>query len=259
MPFSMEYYNKNLDLRKYYTKLVNYDFKKINVFEVTTYENGVWQGYINPNGGRKMSEENKELNKENRVKVLRRIKNKVKKLAFCNFDENSKFITLTFKENITDTKIANYEFNKFIKRLRDKVGYFRYLAVIEYQKRGAVHYHMLSNMDYLPAKELQDIWNNGFIRINRMNDCKNIYEYVAKYLKKSMKSYEEKNLKVMAEKKAYMRSDDLIENKDYKGEVAENKVKENNLLNEKPIYNLIQSHENLGQINYRRYDINKIK
>ena len=40
----------------------------------------------------------------------------VAKLGDNNFDDNTKFFTLTFKENIIDIDFTNTEFEKFIKR-----------------------------------------------------------------------------------------------------------------------------------------------
>ncbi|GAI10009.1 unnamed protein product, partial [marine sediment metagenome] len=41
--------------------------------------------------------------------------------------------------------ITNREFKKFIQRLRYQYGDFKYMAVIEFQDRGAIHYHMISD------------------------------------------------------------------------------------------------------------------
>ncbi len=41
----------------------------------------------------------------------------IARIVDCNFDNKTKFMTLTFKENIQDITYTNYEFNKFIKRL----------------------------------------------------------------------------------------------------------------------------------------------
>ena len=41
----------------------------------------------------------------------------IARIIDCNFDDKTKFMTLTFKENIDDVAYTNYEFNKFIKRL----------------------------------------------------------------------------------------------------------------------------------------------
>jgi hypothetical protein len=59
------------------------------------------------------------------------------------------FTTLTFRENLHNIKEANYEFLKFIKRVKYKFGDFKYLAVIEFQDRGAIHYHMISDFRYI--------------------------------------------------------------------------------------------------------------
>ena len=65
----------------------------------------------------------------------------------------------------------NYKLNQKIK----------YLAVIEFQERGAVHYHVLSDIPYIPQKELQDIWGHGFVYINAVKHVDNIGAYIVKY------------------------------------------------------------------------------
>ena len=56
------------------------------------------------------------------------------------------FITLTFSENITDLDYANKEFNNYTRKVRRVFPDFKYIAVPEFQKRGAVHYHILTNI-----------------------------------------------------------------------------------------------------------------
>lgn len=70
---------------------------------------------------------------------------------------------MTSEENITDIKIANVEFKKFIQRLKWSREDFKYLAVIQFQERGAIHYHMLANLDYIPKAKLNKIWGKGFV------------------------------------------------------------------------------------------------
>lgn len=61
------------------------------------------------------------------------------------------FITLTFSDNITDLNYANKCFHnwcKQVKRLMKKQDKdFYYLGVPEFQKRGAVHYHLYTNLE----------------------------------------------------------------------------------------------------------------
>jgi len=74
-----------------------------------------------------------------------RTRTEMRRLINCNQDF-SKFYTLTFADNITDVKFANKHFNKFIMRMEYHYGKFKYIAVIEFQERGAVHYHFLCNL-----------------------------------------------------------------------------------------------------------------
>lgn len=64
---------------------------------------------------------------------------------------------------------------KFIQRLKYKFGKdIKYLAVIEFQQRGAVHYHVLSDIPYIKQDELQDLWGQGFVFINAISHVDNI-------------------------------------------------------------------------------------
>lgn len=135
----------------------------------------------------------------------------VDRIVDCNFDDNTKFLTLTFKENIQDITYTNYEFNKFVKRLNfylyhEKKQKLKYLAVWENQKRGAIHYHVIFfDFPFIEAKELERIWGFGFIKINKIDvDSKeNRGRYVSKYFSKDL---DVKNYK----QKAFFKSRNLI-------------------------------------------------
>ena len=122
---------------------------------------------------------------EKRDDNIIRTRQNIRRLINSNADLN-KFITLTFSDNITDVENANLHFKKFILRLKYKFSELKYLTVIEFQKRGAVHYHMVCNMPYINKFILSEIWGNGFIKINRINNCDNVGAYVSKYLSKEM-------------------------------------------------------------------------
>jgi len=105
---------------------------------------------------------------------------------------NPLFLTLTFRENVTDVTTARIEFKKFVLRF-NYTFYERsasdlcYVAVPEFQKRGAVHYHcVLFNVlrDVHSSLDYEKIWGNGFIKINSVNDTEHLTNYVAKYLTK---------------------------------------------------------------------------
>lgn len=117
---------------------------------------------------------------------ITRTRNNVRRLALANFDNDSKFVTFTFAENITDISVANREWKSFIKRLRYKYGKFKYMAVLEFQKRGAVHYHCIWDLPYIKKSELSEIWGQGFIKVNRIDHVDNVGAYIVKYMTKDL-------------------------------------------------------------------------
>lgn len=127
------------------------------------------------------------------------------RIAKTNRDVWESFITLTFSENLTDLKKANSIFNDFVSNIRKLKPDFKYLAVPEFQKRGAVHYHLLSNLgkddtniilkqkekkgNALYCDQLYDVryWSKGFARVDFIkNDYKKIYSYICKYMTKDI-------------------------------------------------------------------------
>lgn len=148
-----------------------------------------------------------EKNRHDSVVKLRR---NIMMYAQRNFNaEYDKFVTLTFKENITDLKKANYLFMKFIQRMRYKIRKdFKYLAVIEFQKRGAIHYHMMCDIGYIKKLELSDIWGNGFVQINRIKHVDDLGAYLVAYIGKKGKK-ESKDFGLLKRNKAYLRSNNL--------------------------------------------------
>ena len=115
---------------------------------------------------------------------LRRTRARIVRLVDSNPDLKV-FITLTFKENIRELSEANIIFKKFIKRLKRKRKDLKYLAVPEFQSRGAVHYHLLVNFE-MANDELAAIWNQGFVMINRVKHINHLGLYISKYVGKNL-------------------------------------------------------------------------
>lgn len=134
----------------------------------------------------------------------------IARLVDENFDNKTKFLTLTFKENIQNINMTNDEFNKFMKRLnyqvfKTKKSQIKYLATWEKQKRGAIHYHVvLFSFPYVAHKELMRIWGNGIIWINKIDVdfVENRGRYISKYFNKDLDIKEHK-------KKAFFKSQNL--------------------------------------------------
>ena len=177
-----------MSISSYKCKIV----KSGNIVEVYEYEKPIIEGYKDTKKGLKgrqaaASNRDKEVN---RGKVLQRARRDIRRLVNCNIQENSKFITLTFADNITDIKQANREITNFNKRLSYKLykvkkNVLKYLCVIEFQKRGAIHYHVIYfNLPYIQNNKLREIWGNGFVKINNIDNVDNVGAYVCKYITK---------------------------------------------------------------------------
>jgi len=194
-------------------------------------------------------EEKKEYAKKNGYKRKRAIR----RLINANSDVLEKFFTLTFAENVQSIDKAYYELKKFKVRLKyyleknyDKE--FKYVVVIEFQERGAVHFHMLCNLPYIKAEVLQDIWGNGFIKINKIDDVDNVGSYVVKYMGKK---FDDERLEG---RKRYNRSRNLKEPREITNEkeVADllAQLPEDKIVFEKDFDN-----EHVGNVHYQQYNL----
>jgi len=134
----------------------------------------------------------------------------IARLVDCNFDDNTKFITLTFKRNIANIEYTNAEFKNFIKRLNyhiynRKKHTIKYIATWEKQKRGAIHYHVVFfGFPYVRKSQLERLWGHGFAHINQIDvdSRENRGRYLSKYFAKDLELKEHK-------KKAFFTSQNL--------------------------------------------------
>lgn len=145
-------------------------------------------------------------NKSNSEKLethIYRIRRNVKYILQCNVDyEIFKpiFLTLTFKENVTSLTEANKIFTGFTKRLsyqifKSKKNLLKYLVVPEFQKRGAVHYHIIYfNLPFVPDlfNRVSSIWGRGFVFVESIRNLEHLGNYIAKYFTKD--SYDKRLL-----------------------------------------------------------------
>jgi hypothetical protein len=97
-------------------------------------------------------------------------------------------VTLTYAENMQDTKRLYKDFKKFWLRYQYKYGKtFDYLTVVEPQGRGAWHCHVLiraNKLDklYIPHEEMASLWSHGFVKIKSLKGVDNIGAYLSAYL-----------------------------------------------------------------------------
>lgn len=205
-----------------------------------------------------------KYSEENYIRRQQIRRDTIRRLITQNFDtDNSKFITLTFRDNdnldIRSVSDCNKEFKKFIQRMRYRYSDFEYVTVLEFQdknKRGAVHYHMICNLPYVKKSELAKIWSNGFVKINAIDKVDNLGAYVIKYMTKENADTRLKGLK------AYNCSKGLKRPSEFKswGSMDEfmviNQI-ENELKEKKPVYSAKYTSENSGEITYQQFNLHR--
>lgn len=234
-----------------------------NIIEVYEYTKGYLKGYeVNDKSlkGRK-SDYISENYLDHRKQVLQRAKRDLRRLINANHGQygkefTSKFLTLTFGDNVTDMELANYEFEKFIKRLNylvfgNKKANLKYNSVVEFQERGAIHYHVIIyNIPYVKHDIIEKTWGNGWIWINKIDNVDNVGAYVTEYMGKDL---EDERLQG---KKSYFSSRGLFK----PIEITDKKIVETvaaALPFEKLKYSSQFDNDYLGTISYEQYNLKK--
>jgi len=179
-------------------------------------------GYLDTKHKVRIRQTDPEKVKATRTKTLQKVKSYVKKLISKNNwywrlalgkAYNPELFTITFRENMQDLDFANREHSKFLQTLKYfmKTNFNRplhYVSVPEFQKRGAIHYHILIfNMPFVPRiyDTLRPFWVHGSLNIQSVKEIKNVASYVCKYM---LKDAEDQRL---TGRKCYFRSRDLAE------------------------------------------------
>lgn len=174
------------------------------------------------------------------------------------------FLTLTYAENVTELEEANHDFRCFIKRLNEYVygrkisNQLKYVVVPEFQKRGAVHYHLiLFNMPYIKSNKLAEIWQQGFIKINAIDKVDNVGAYVVKYMNK------EKEDERLKGQKCYFSSRGLLKPEEIRCRTGTEKEKELDELADSLTPNLVyqvqHTSDYYGSIMYKQYNLSRTK
>lgn len=96
-------------------------------------------------------------------KNIMRSKFSLQRLAKANEDKFNTFITLTFAENQKDLTYCNKKLANWLRQVKRHIKDFSYICVPEFQKRGAVHFHLMTTLDIkknpdiiIPQKEFTE-------------------------------------------------------------------------------------------------------
>jgi hypothetical protein len=160
-------------------------------------------GYVEASWGYKVTEAKKrtergksENKEENEERSIHRAKAQLRrKCMAAGFDH---LATLTYRENITDRERAFRNFESFIRLVHSYLSDWKYIAVHEFQKRGAVHFH-LGVKGYQDVTLLRTLWRlvvgDGNIDVSYKKSKKggkwkkaDLAQYLAKYIGKDMET-----------------------------------------------------------------------
>ena len=150
--------------------------------------------YIDLNTGEIKQYEKSENKSEVSFLSIRRTMDRIRNILNANCTDESclLWVTLTYKENMTDTERLHSDFVKFWKRFQRRCkkecwGIPEYINVVEPQGRGAWHCH---TMFIFPEKApfidnntvMEVLWGNGFTKTKSVHGVDNIGAYFSAYL-----------------------------------------------------------------------------
>lgn len=200
---------------------------------------------------------------ERRKQTVRDARNMTRRLALMNFGPGDTFITLTYAKNMQDLIQADDDFKKFIKRMKYRLGLEKldYIAVREFQKRGAIHFHMLCNWQrpFETESEIrhyecflgEEVWKHGFVDIKKIDHVDNLGAYLVKYMTKNL------SIELFKGKKMYLPSKGLKRPLVYRGDEAERIFKCYELRQKKEVFTNSYESEYNGQIIYKEYNLKR--
>lgn len=124
---------------------------------------------------------------ENKFQVRQSLKRLREYINTNVVDTNKcKWITLTYKKNMQDTKKLYNDFKNFIRRFKDKYGHIEYIVAMEPQARGAWHCHCIIIFDnvapFIPNSSIEKLWQQGFTKTTKLDSIDNIGAYLTAYL-----------------------------------------------------------------------------
>lgn len=133
------------------------------------------------------------VNRKECYSSLRKTMNHIREIINTNVTDVRKirWITLTYADNMTDTKQLYHDYERFWKRFayhcrKHGMQTPEYITVIEPQGRGAWHIHGLfiwqTKAPYVPNDVLAKLWRHGYVSIKQPQNCDNMGAYFVAYL-----------------------------------------------------------------------------
>lgn len=104
--------------------------------------------------------------------------------------QNCKWVTMTYEDRTVKGEEGNkkvqYDFRLFNNKLQRRYGKAEYISVVEPQRDGTWHLHIIyiwkDKAPYIPQEEFQDLWGKGYCWLTKVDDNDNIGAYLSAYL-----------------------------------------------------------------------------
>ena len=143
--------------------------------------------YINLQTGEIRNMDTSSTSRLDNLDSTKQTMKKLRRLVAHNFSGgiNQLWVTLTYRNHVTDPKTVYKDFKIFMNRLRKKFGQIEYIAVIEPQASGRWHLHVLLKNDgilTIPNIELASLWKQGYTKTKRLKESDKIGNYLVAYL-----------------------------------------------------------------------------
>lgn len=128
---------------------------------------------------------------ENRSQALKQVAESLERgrdLLNANITDvkRCRWVTLTYAENMQETKKLYFDWMNAVKRLHKEFGEFEYIIACEPQGRGAWHIHAVmiyrENAPYMDNSTVADCWKQGFVTVKRLENVDNVGAYLTAYL-----------------------------------------------------------------------------
>ena len=143
--------------------------------------------YVNLETGEIHAMDTSSSTRLDNLKSTKQTMKKLRRLVAHNFTGgiNQLWITLTYRDHVTETAIVYRDFKAFIRRIRNQFGKVDYITVIEPQASGRWHLHVLLKNDSeltIPNNDLAKMWGKGFTKTKRLRRADKVGNYLIAYL-----------------------------------------------------------------------------
>jgi hypothetical protein len=128
---------------------------------------------------------------ENRLSGKRSLKESLTRLRdYINTNvvavSRCRWLTLTYKDLMTDSAQLYLDFKSFSRRCRRRYGHYEYIVAAEYQRRGSLHLHCVlifpQTAPYMDNKEVAALWGRGFVCVRKLSSITDVGRYLTAYL-----------------------------------------------------------------------------